>query len=138
MRGTEHSLNTQWPYVADVPPYRKMLLLFTGELRTRRYARFTPAFTPSAFTRLIDDVFDSKPLVPIINRRYQDAFFSSIPSIGFIMITFFSVLNEHDCKRTFVHYYIMDIDNDLLKIVLINIVKQTQDVFLLFYWIVKS
>jgi len=46
MRGTAHPLNTQWPYVADVPPpYRKMLLLFTGKLQTRRYTRFTPTFT---------------------------------------------------------------------------------------------
>lgn len=76
MRGIAHSLNTQWPYVADVlvyylPPYRKMLLLFTSELRTRRYTRFTPAFTLTTyveFTRLIDSVFDSKLLVSLINR----------------------------------------------------------------------
>lgn len=49
-RGTAHPLNTQWPYVAGVrtharlPPCRKMLLLFTGELRTRHCIRFIPSF----------------------------------------------------------------------------------------------
>lgn len=48
---------------------------------------FTPAFTLSALTRLIDDVFDSKSLVPMISCRHRDAFFSSIVSIDFIIIT---------------------------------------------------
>jgi len=62
MRGTAHPLNTQWPYVTDVPPpYRKILLLFTGELQTRRvYAFYSGIYIDVEFTWLIDDVFDRK------------------------------------------------------------------------------
>lgn len=98
-RGTAHPLNTQWPYVPDVhipapTPYRKMLLLFTGELQTLRNTRFPGVYIVVEFMRFI--VFPTVTTVSIVLFFH---FFSPLSSAS----SFERIVILQSCHLTFLY-----------------------------------